>query len=262
MSEFIYQDLTPDRRVEMLAKNSLRNEIANYARTLGEDEMNAEKSAYAQLGINLEKLEAEKKAEMAKFASKIKEVKALMAAGIAIIKNGKRDVEGKLFYFADQIGGKMNAYDKNGELISSRNLSPDEKNTQLYIGDNTDQVAQGVPNGHDTEDAEHVEVPAKKETAKEKKARLKLEAQQQAAAVDTRDVPEANLSELEEKVQKMSSSRKKANKKVDEKQASEIAEDENNIDNSGDVNSDDDTDNYDLLYSDEIDGGDTDDLPE
>lgn len=202
MTQFIYQDQTPTRRLEMLAKNALRNEVANYSRTLSEDEVNAERHAYTQLSINLSKIEEEKKEAMGVYAGKIKALKAVMTAGLNIIKNGKREVEGKLFYFADQIGGKMNAYDKNGELITSRNLSPSEVNMQLYIGDNTDQINQGLQNDHETEDATHTEVPPVKETLAEAKKRKKQGIIDAQAAIDKKKdpAPEVNIEQLSETV--------------------------------------------------------------
>lgn len=180
----IYQDQTPEARLELLAKNCLRNQVGIYAVSLNDAELNAERSAYAQLGINLDKLEEEKKEEAAKFTTKIKEIKALMAAGLGIIKNGKKSVEGKLFYFADQESGKMKAYDKHGELINSRDLVPAEKNTQLAIGDNLDQIDNGAPNENGGEAVAEV-----KETLKETKARKKKEA---AAAKNTNGSSEEN----------------------------------------------------------------------
>lgn len=226
----MYPDMSQEKRIKLMTKQALRVEVIDYAKPLTEDEIVAENQKYSREAMALDALEAEKKKTIAVFTEKIKAIKGIMAQRLIVVKNEKRDVQGKTWLFADQIGGKMNSYDKDGVCVVSRPLYEDEKKNQLYIGDNTDQISQGEPNGHDNEEIQDAVVV--EETAKGKGKKLSKKATEAAAKAL---IPESPVDEIaaeeterrknqtkpqraesatEKKIKQMTGNRKKIKEKV------------------------------------------------
>ena len=162
---------TIDERVAQLKKICHSESEETYNRTLTDSEIEREKTNYVDNGIRLKDVEVEAKASADSFNAKKTAIKKEMDEQLERVQNRSRKVYDTLYGVANPENGQMEFYDKFGELISSRGLTPDEFNGKLF--DNEGEASAGAePLGigfekpkPDIEDAEYEEV--KNETQEE-----------------------------------------------------------------------------------------------
>jgi hypothetical protein len=160
MSTEMYKDMTLEERVQLMTNQAYKVIEEDYQKPVGDDEISAEQSFVSQELLQIAELEAEKKKITAEIAGKIKGIKAIQTARLAVISSGKRKVFGKIWLFPDQQSGKMRYFDQYGDLISTRKLQSHEKQTTLFINDdNTVSHKEATDNA--TEDTDFEEVAAK-----------------------------------------------------------------------------------------------------
>jgi len=155
---------TIDERVAQLKKICHSESEETYNRTLTDSEIEREKTNYVDNGIRLKDVEVEAKASADSFNAKKTAIKKEMDEQLERVQNRSRKVYDTLYGVANPENGQMEFYDKFGELISSRGLTPDEFNGKLF--DNDGEASEGAePLGigfekpkPDIEDAEYEEV--------------------------------------------------------------------------------------------------------
>ena len=155
---------TIDERVAQLKKICHSESEQTYNRTLTDSEIEREKTNYVDNGIRLKDVEVEAKASADSFNAKKTAIKKEMDEQLERVQNRSRKVYDTLYGVANPENGQMEFYDKFGELISSRGLTPDEFNGKLF--DNEGEASEGAePLGigfekpkPDIEDAEYEEV--------------------------------------------------------------------------------------------------------
>ena len=155
---------TIDERVAQLKKICHSESEETYNRTLTDSEIEREKTNYVDNGIRLKDVEVEAKASADSFHAKKTAIKKEMDEQLERVQNRSRKVYDTLYGVANPENGQMEFYDKFGELISSRGLTPDEFNGKLF--DNEGEASAGAePLGigfekpkPDIEDAEYEEV--------------------------------------------------------------------------------------------------------
>lgn len=155
---------TIDERVAQLKKICHSESEETYNRTLTDSEIEREKTNYVDNGIRLKDVEVEAKASADSFNAKKTAIKKEMDEQLERVQNRSRKVYDTLYGVANPENGQMEFYDKFGELISSRGLTPDEFNGKLF--DNQGEASAGAePLGigfekpkPDIEDAEYEEV--------------------------------------------------------------------------------------------------------
>ena len=155
---------TIDERVAQLKKICHSESEETYNRTLTDSEIEREKTNYVDNGIRLKDVEVEAKASADSFNAKKTAIKKEMDEQLERVQNRSRKVYDTLYGVANPENGQMEFYDKFGELISSRGLTPDEFNWKLF--DNEGEASAGAePLGigfekpkPDIEDAEYEEV--------------------------------------------------------------------------------------------------------
>ena len=155
---------TIDERVVQLKKICHSESEETYNRTLTDSEIEREKTNYVDNGIRLKDVEVEAKASADSFNAKKTAIKKEMDEQLERVQNRSRKVYDTLYGVANPENGQMEFYDKFGELISSRGLTPDEFNGKLF--DNEGEASAGAePLGigfekpkPDIEDAEYEEV--------------------------------------------------------------------------------------------------------
>mgnify|MGYP003594705687 FL=1 len=155
---------TIDERVAQLKKICHSESEETYNRTLTDSEIEREKTNYVDNGIRLKDVEVEAKASADSFNAKKTAIKKEMDEQLERVQNRSRKVYDTLYGVANPENGQMEFYDKFGELISSRGLTPDELNGKLF--DNEGEASAGAePLGigfekpkPDIEDAEYEEV--------------------------------------------------------------------------------------------------------
>ena len=155
---------TIDERVAQLKKICHSESEETYNRTLTDSEIEREKTNYVDNGVRLKDVEVEAKASADSFKAKKTAIKKEMDEQLERVQNRSRKVYDTLYGVANPENGQMEFYDKFGELISSRGLTPDEFNGKLF--DNEGEASAGAePLGigfekpkPDIEDAEYEEV--------------------------------------------------------------------------------------------------------
>ena len=155
---------TINERVAQLKKICHSESEETYNRTLTDSEIEREKTNYVDNGIRLKDVEVEAKASADSFNAKKTAIKKEMDEQLERVQNRSRKVYDTLYGVANPENGQMEFYDKFGELISSRGLTPDEFNGKLF--DNEGEASAGAePLGigfekpkPDIEDAEYEEV--------------------------------------------------------------------------------------------------------
>ena len=155
---------TIDERVVQLKKICHSESEETYNRTLTDSEIEREKTNYVDNGIRLKDVEVEAKASADSFNAKKTAIKKEMDEQLERVQNRSRKVYDTLYGVANPENGQMEFYDKFGELISSRGLTPDEFNGKLF--DNEGEASAGAETlgigfekpKPDIEDAEYEEV--------------------------------------------------------------------------------------------------------
>ena len=170
---------TIDERVAQLKKICHSESEETYNRTLTDSEIEREKTNYVDNGIRLKDVEVEAKASADSFNAKKTAIKKEMDEQLERVQNRSRKVYDTLYGVANPENGQMEFYDKFGELISSRGLTPDEFNGKLFdndgeapqpVADNPREIGYEKPTP-DIEDAEYEEV--KNETQAESETEAK-----------------------------------------------------------------------------------------
>lgn len=130
--ENLYQDLPPEKRIQILEDNAYKVEEGKYSKKLNEDELNLKREALTDNYILLNDLEDQKKAfvDTIKLQQKplIDENKELLQE----VKTGVTIQDGILYLHDDQEAGMMHIYNELGEWIDSRRLRPDERQTNIF----------------------------------------------------------------------------------------------------------------------------------
>ena len=143
MGKFIYEGYSMEDRVTMLKNQAVKVQVDTYNRSLSDKEVDAEKDRYSRDAIELERQQDEMKRQQDEAKAGIEAVKTLMKERLARIKTGQMEVRGTLYGIADHNAGRMNFYDQYGELINSRELTPDEWQGRLFIGDTPSEGGNG-----------------------------------------------------------------------------------------------------------------------
>ena len=133
---------TIDERVGQLKKICHSESEETYNRTLTDSEIEREKTNYVDNGIRLKDVEVEAKASADSFNAKKTAIKKEMDEQLERVQNRSRKVYDTLYGVANPENGQMEFYDKFGELISSRGLTPDEFNGKLF--DNEGEASAGA----------------------------------------------------------------------------------------------------------------------
>lgn len=155
---FLYQGKTPDERLKLLRDSAVKTEQRNYARSLTQPEVDAEKGSYAQDGIDKRKLEAELENTVKDYRKRINNLKERMDGRLDKIQTCKMDVSGTLYLIPDYTSKRMMFYDAMGELIDSRDMLPNEMQGRLTFSGNTNgTVERELPNAEDQSQFTHDE---------------------------------------------------------------------------------------------------------
>lgn len=157
MKKYIYLDFSMQDRVAMLQKLCSKSEVKTYNRTLSQSEVDLEKDKYTSDAIELERQKAELKATQERLNAGITSVENLMLERLERIKTGQMQTTATVYGMVDTADHRMRFYDNYGEEIYNRELTPDERQGKLLLGD--DPLGTPRPAGDDTVvDVEHVEI--------------------------------------------------------------------------------------------------------
>lgn len=137
----IYPDLSIEDREQLLKNQAAKQIIGEYQRSMQESEVSNEEKKLSHDFIEKQKLEAQLQKFSQEIKGQIKNLEATMVERSEKIKSRKHTVHGTQYGIANHAEGRMMFYDKFGELVDSRELLPEEKQGQLFIG--THNAASG-----------------------------------------------------------------------------------------------------------------------
>lgn len=141
-------EASTDEREKELKRICKSKTVKAFKRSLTESDIEKELRVYADFGISLQEKEAEKSEVVKTHNEAIKAVEAEMDLSLEIIKNGKKEVSDALYNVPNFETGQMETFDKFGELIETRGLTPDEHTGHLFGNDGSDleEKPAEVPN--------------------------------------------------------------------------------------------------------------------
>lgn len=125
-------DLNVNQREQELKKLCITEKEENFFRTLTDSDVDKEKHLYAEKGGELKEKKAEAKASAESFKTAVQAIEKDMDERLERIQTRKRKVYDKLYGLANYGTGLMEYYDRFGELIDSRKLTPDEATGHLF----------------------------------------------------------------------------------------------------------------------------------
>ena len=162
-------------RLAELKKVCATQKVDVFKRTLTDSDVEKECFDYSTNGGKLRRLKDEAKEVANEYKEKVSAVEKEMELQLDRIETGKREVSDELYGVANYKTGQMEFFDKYGELIDTRKLTPDEFHGKLF--DNDGDAANTTENENiaigydapektsDIEDADFEEVTDKKDDA-------------------------------------------------------------------------------------------------
>ena len=130
MDKQLFKNHTEAEKKQMLQDNCFDTEVGTYVRPLTEEDIAVRKDTLAENYNKIGTLTAELDMIKSEYKGKIDPLKHEMAIVADEIKSRNTEENGTLYMFKDEDGGMMGYYDEKGELVNSRRLRPDEKQTK------------------------------------------------------------------------------------------------------------------------------------
>ena len=132
MEKQILQNLTKKDRIDNLQAIAHSVEETTYYKQLTPEELEVRQEKFIANTMKVNDLEAKKKAFVASTTNEQKPLKVESIDLLQTLKTKSEKVEGVLYHIDDQDEGMMNSYDEDGNLVSSRRLRPDEKQSSIF----------------------------------------------------------------------------------------------------------------------------------
>lgn len=137
---FFMPNATIEQRITELKKIAHSESEETYNRTLTESEIEREKTGYVENGIRLRDVELEAKQSADQFKAKKTVIEKEMQEQLERVQNRSKKVFDTLYGVVNPDTRQMQFFDKFGELISTRGLTPDEFNEKMF--DNEGEAAK------------------------------------------------------------------------------------------------------------------------
>lgn len=132
MKQQLFASAPVDQRLEMIKERASSSETRTYVKPASQEEIDNHRRKLANEVIKKKKEEAEKKEVMAEYKGRIKEHQSLIDSHADVIEKQGYELTDDVFLVPDFKENKMGYYDKEGQLISERELMPHEKQMNLY----------------------------------------------------------------------------------------------------------------------------------
>lgn len=129
--EQFFKKLQPLDRVQALKDNAVECYQKNVIRNFSEEELVEMKSDLSEVDISFNDLEMEKKEMVAEINDKIKVYKDKRSLLLKHLKDKYYESNEDVFDIDNQEDGVMETYDKQGNLLTTRRLTPKERQTTI-----------------------------------------------------------------------------------------------------------------------------------
>lgn len=127
----IFEGKSNEERLQLLADNCKSKEVQLVKIYFSEDDLAEMKSRLSERSIEKDALEDELKELSKDLRSKIKIESVGIKGLLTHLKNKFEEQSQEVFNFDDQENGVMLTYNNQGELIGSRKLRPNERQTSI-----------------------------------------------------------------------------------------------------------------------------------
>lgn len=134
MEKQLFADVPLHQRAEMLEANAEKVEEMTYQRALSPEELEKTRIEFAQTIIEISTLEDKLKIIVDEHKAAMKPMKDTSKQLLGQIKTKHREVRETVYHLADHETGMMCTYNKTGELIFSRRLTPEENQLSIHLG--------------------------------------------------------------------------------------------------------------------------------
>jgi hypothetical protein len=129
--EAYFKSLTMPERVTALRENAVTHYKKNVIRDFSEEEIADIKTTLSEQAIRLNDLKIEKKELTSVISGKIKITESEMKGTLKDLKNKYYENEETVYDIDDQETGEMYTFDNQGNLLSTRKLTPKERQTTI-----------------------------------------------------------------------------------------------------------------------------------
>lgn len=133
MAKTVFADVPPAQRLQVMLDNCFGHEKTSYQKDLSDEELDIKRETLTSNCIKVFKLEEEKKKAAQVFKDQIDPLRDETRLLASQVDTRKEEMSGTLFHFDDQENSIMNTYDEFGQFVSSRRLTPKEKQAKLFI---------------------------------------------------------------------------------------------------------------------------------
>lgn len=157
-------DLDLNERVKELRKICVTEVTKEYQRSLTDVEVDKDRFEFVEQSQTLANVKKNAKAAQASFNAEISSIQSILDEKMLRIETGKRKVNDALYGVPNYNSGLMEFYDRFGEMIESRKLTPDETTGQMFnnAGEASENLTDGVKgigfDNSDIQDADYEEV--------------------------------------------------------------------------------------------------------
>lgn len=132
MDKFLGQDKSEVERINFLANNCDAVEEHGYTRRFSTDELNQKKENLANLSVEINDIEEEKKDAMDTYKDRLKPLNIDKKVLLDEIKKKSEFVNEECYKFIDHEEKIVGYYNKYGELVSSRPIMPQEMQKTIF----------------------------------------------------------------------------------------------------------------------------------
>lgn len=129
--EAYFKSLSMPERITALRENAVTHYNKNVIRDFSEEEIADIKTTLSEQAIRLNDLKIEKKELTSVISGKIKTTEAEMKSTLKDLKNKYYENEETVYDIDDQEAGEMYTFDNQGNLLSTRKLTPKERQTTI-----------------------------------------------------------------------------------------------------------------------------------
>lgn len=132
MEKQLFADYPAQEREALLKDNADKIEEKGYMKAFTPDEIMEKKDSLAKAVISISNIQQEKKDANDGFKTRLKPLEIEKSTLLEEIKNKAEYVEEDCYKFIDQEAGTVRYYNSNGELVESRPIRADEKQTTIF----------------------------------------------------------------------------------------------------------------------------------
>lgn len=127
VDEIMFLELPVEDREQVMRDNCDQIIERSYTKKFDQDEINARRAEYANVGIQVAELEKQLAEMKANYKGRIKPLLERMSGILDEIKSGGEWVTTDVFLFKDMDSGMAAIYAPDGHLLEKRPLTPGEK---------------------------------------------------------------------------------------------------------------------------------------